>query len=62
MSSFNVKHRYFLNISIDDGPTVTVEIEVSTECRIRVKHDKPVSPNQSIYLYLGGGPKPDVER
>lgn len=62
MRVFNVEHRYFLNVSIDDGPVVTVEIEVSTEGEIRVKHDKPISPNQSIYLYLGPGPKVDAER
>ena len=53
MTEFNVVHRYFLNIAIDDGPTVTVEIEVSTEGEIRVAPVGHLSENDSLYLYLG---------
>lgn len=53
MSEFNVVHQYFLNISINDGPTVAVQIEVSTEGEIRVAPVGHLSENDSLYLYLG---------
>lgn len=53
MAEFNVVHTYFLNISVDDGPTVTVQIEVSTEGELRVAPVGYLSENNSLYLYLG---------
>jgi len=53
MSEFNVVHRYFLNITIDDGPTVTIQIDVNTDGELRVRPVGHLHENQSLYLYLG---------
>ena len=52
MSEFNVASRHWLNVSVNDGPTVTVKIEVSTEGEVRVFHDYPIGVEESIYVGL----------
>lgn len=53
MSEFNVKRRYILNVSINDGATVTVQIEVNTEGDIRIRPVGYLNENDSLYLYIG---------
>jgi len=53
MTGFNVQRRYFLNISADDGPTVSVQLEVSTEGELRIAAVGHLRENESLYLYLG---------
>jgi len=53
MTGFNVQRRYFLNIAVDDGPTATVQLEVSTEGKLRIAAVGHLSENDSLYLYLG---------
>lgn len=52
MTTFNVRDRWYLDVAIDDGRTVTIEIEVSADNVVRATPHGSLALGEDLYVRL----------